>query len=312
MPASTTPPQRAIAFTAYDAYYYAFDGVLSVPLGRIVAEAVVSRPWLDTTVYVVYQSLMIVLGLYVVWQRHPDGRWNGHLIGRWLLAACFGYALYHLMPGVGPRVAMANTFPNHMPDPNGVLLAPITHFGNQPRNLMPSLHMTWAMLIVLASTPMGRLARLGAWIFLVGTFIATLGLGEHYLIDLIVAVPFTVAIEGLASLWGRRRPRLTSALAFAGGLTMTLCWLLTIRYGIDFLRAARWLAALLVLGTFVLSALLHWGPHFTFLVWLRRSSREFRAGLARLSALLSSTSWIAIPLMASFPPPRLHRTTPRK
>jgi hypothetical protein len=63
--------------------------------------------------------------------------------------------------------------------------------------------MSWALLLAMAGHQMGTTwARLGlAFVFV--TAFATLGLGEHYLIDLIVAVPFTVSVYALSSLFRR-------------------------------------------------------------------------------------------------------------
>lgn len=246
----------------YDAYYYAFDGLLPVPAARILAESIVGTPWLWLSVSVAYHSLIAVVGLYIMLQRTPDGRLSGHLLSRWLLAACLGYAFYYCMPGIGPRIALAATWPSRMPDPNTIPLALITDLSNAPRNLMPSLHMTWALLIVLAAARMGLAARIGAWVFLAATVAGTLGLGEHYLIDLVVAVPFAVAVDRLASLTGAGKDRRADVLAAAGGLAMTVGWLLAIRFGIDFLRGVPWLASAMVLATFAASAVLLFLPRF--------------------------------------------------
>lgn len=233
----------------YDAYYYAFDGLLPVPMARILAEVFAGTPWLSSTMLVAYHGLIAVMGLYIVLQRTPDGRLSGYLLSRWLIAASLGYAFYYLMPGIGPRAALAFMWPTRMPDPNTIPLAVITNFSDAPRNLMPSLHMTWALLIAMAAARIGLAARIGAWVFLAATVASTLGLGEHYLIDLIVAVPFTVAVHGLASFTGAGEKWRARALAAAGGLAMTAGWLLAIRYGTDFLRGMPWLAPAMVIAT---------------------------------------------------------------
>ena len=233
----------------YDAYYYAFDGLLPIPMARILAEVFTAHPWVSSTMLVAYHGLIAVMGLYIVLQRGPDGRLSGYLLSRWLIAGCLGYAFYYLMPGIGPRAALAFMWPTRMPDPNSIPLAVITNFSDAPRNLMPSLHMTWALLIAMAAARIGLAARIGAWAFLAATVASTLGLGEHYLVDLVVAVPFTVAVHGLASFAGAGEKCRARVLATIGGLAMTAAWLLAIRYGIDSLRGMPWLASAMVLAT---------------------------------------------------------------
>src|SRR5204862_7527755 len=67
------------------------------------------------------------------------------------------------------------------------------------RNAMPSLHAGLAYLLVLTVWPLSRGVRIAAILFLIGTLLATLGLGQHYLIDLVVAVPLALAVYAVAA-----------------------------------------------------------------------------------------------------------------
>ncbi|HEX3661355.1 MAG TPA: phosphatase PAP2 family protein [Acidobacteriaceae bacterium] len=96
----------------------------------------------------------------------------------WILAALLAPLFYASFPAVGPA---------HLGDPTA------------PRNCIPSLHMTWALLCVVY---VARPWRWAAVLFAVLTALATLGTGEHYLIDLVVAVPYTWGICRL-ELWVR-------------------------------------------------------------------------------------------------------------
>lgn len=64
-----------------------------------------------------------------------------------------------------------------------------------PRNCMPSMHVTWALLAAMSCQ--GR-ARLLAGAFVAVTAWATLATGEHYLPDLIVALPWAWALSRAA------------------------------------------------------------------------------------------------------------------
>jgi hypothetical protein len=71
-----------------------------------------------------------------------------------------------------------------------------------PRNCLPSMHFSWSLMI--AWNVQSRWLRVGLWFYAALIAVATLALGEHYLIDLIVAVPYTVAVQWVALAWDRR------------------------------------------------------------------------------------------------------------
>src|SRR5205807_3710022 len=99
-----------------------------------------------------------------------------------------------------------------------------------PRNAMPSLHMAWAVLLWFNCRPLSPAARGLAVTYVALTVIDTLGTGEHYLVDLAVALPFSVAVQAL---WARVRGD-TRYAVLAGGASLTLIWLVALRYGTRF------------------------------------------------------------------------------
>ena len=60
-----------------------------------------------------------------------------------------------------------------------------------PRNCIPSLHLAWALLLFWYSP---RFLRIPTFLFVLITCATTPLSGEHYVIDLIVAVPFSAAV----------------------------------------------------------------------------------------------------------------------
>ena len=91
-------------------------------------------------------------------------------------SAC--WILFALFPAMGPRSYSA-------------------HLLSSPRNCMPSMHLSWALLIALNAR--ATCLRVFLWIFAALTALATIVTGEHYLIDLIAAVPYTLAVQWLAT-----------------------------------------------------------------------------------------------------------------
>jgi membrane-associated phospholipid phosphatase len=98
-----------------------------------------------------------------------------------LLAGCGSFFFYAAFPAVGP---------GHF---DWRALAPQALC---PRNCMPSMHVTWALLLAINA----RSRRLAAalWVYAAIMTVSTVALGEHYFIDLIAAVPYTVAAQWTA------------------------------------------------------------------------------------------------------------------
>lgn len=96
------------------------------------------------------------------------------LIRALLVGSVAGLFCYFLFPAVGPI---------WVGQPGAI------------RNCMPSLHLTWALLLWFYSPKVLRLPWL---LFGILTAVAALGLGEHYAIDLVAALPFTAAVCALA------------------------------------------------------------------------------------------------------------------
>jgi hypothetical protein len=63
-------------------------------------------------------------------------------------------------------------------------------------NAFPSLHFSTALMLVLLAK--SRFWRVVAWVFLIGTGLATLTTGEHYVIDLVVAITFACFATAVA------------------------------------------------------------------------------------------------------------------
>jgi len=62
---------------------------------------------------------------------------------------------------------------------------------------MPSLHMTWVVLLWWNAAPSRFWIRCLTGFTLIFTVCATLGFGEHYLIDLVIAFPFALTVQAI-------------------------------------------------------------------------------------------------------------------
>jgi membrane-associated phospholipid phosphatase len=94
-----------------------------------------------------------------------------------IVAGCACFAFYCAFPAVGPG------WYDWVHGTAGMF----------PRNCMPSMHFGWALLLALNARSRWLAAALWAYAALIA--LATIGLGQHYVCDLIAAVPFTLAVQ---------------------------------------------------------------------------------------------------------------------
>lgn len=203
----------------FDSFAYAADGAFGFPIsfevGRLFREFPLPAA-ICTFIYLAPPpALVFVYALQVRRSPHPPI----DVVSLLLIMGGIGYALYFVFPVAGPGFAFAS-FPANPPDPALFTSAPMP-VPRAPRNGVPSLHMASALVAYLYARPYGRVARAVAGLFVIGTFLATMGTGEHYFVDLVVALPFTVGVQALLTKGPALRRAAVisiSALIFAGWL----------------------------------------------------------------------------------------------
>jgi hypothetical protein len=207
--------------------------------------------WERTMLIAVYELLGAAMvawyGVHVVMRQEHSRR----LLYSYLILYVAGAALYGVVPAMGPRYAFSATFPIGQPSS---VPAPAALEGYP--NAMPSLHMATALLFVFFNNR-NRWLLGTSCAFLAGTVCATLAL-EHYVIDLIVAVPFTCVAFELA------HGRVNRAMKYFGVL---LGWLLLIRFAWPTLAVHPWSLRAMAVSTLVL------GVHAILVRW-RRAATE--------------------------------------
>jgi hypothetical protein len=214
-----------------DLYLLSFDYSLGVELASSAGRWYAMNSWVHIPSLIVYVGLAIPITVVYAGRlvRFKEKALPAMLA--FLVTGPIGILFYNLFPACGPHALFQNGFPFHpfpMAQASRLLLEPLAVAG--PRNAIPSLHMGWALLAWWYSRGLSVTERGIALVFLVVTAFATLGTGEHWFVDLIVAFPFALMIQGLSSYnlsWKDTR-RLG---AFAFGLFATLAWLGMLRYG---------------------------------------------------------------------------------
>ena len=214
-----------------DLYLLSFDGSLRTQLAFGAGQLYARFPALHITALIAYVGLAIPITTIYAGRllRFKEGAFPAMLA--LLITGPIGILFYNLFPACGPHNMFGTNFPFHpfpIADLPRVVLEPAAFQG--PRNAMPSLHMAWTLLVWWYSRGLSRAERLVAFAFLALTAFATLGTGEHWFVDLVVAFPFALLIHSLCAYqisWkdSRRLP------AIMLGLMVNLAWLATLRYG---------------------------------------------------------------------------------
>jgi hypothetical protein len=155
----------------WDAAFLAADARLG--FNPLAFAAAISRHGLfNVFLILAYVLLPAVIGL--AWVLEQDR----HMRRAVAVGGCLCFLFYFLFPAVGPA---------HF---DWVKQVP---FPLNPLNCMPSMHFTWALLIAInARAPRLRLAL---WVYAGIIGVATVGIGEHYIVDLLAAVPYALVVE---------------------------------------------------------------------------------------------------------------------
>gem|GEM_PF-2197452 len=216
-----------------DHYAYAADEALGLQWSFVLGQWFDALPALRVTSAVVYYTLLFAFLVVLVLQQRALKPPYLDIFPTLLATTLIGYTLYLLFPLVGPASLFGAAFPLAPPSVSAVLTGPFD-VPDSPRNCMPSLHTVWALLIWWHCRPFAWPIRIFAGIYLTFTLLATLGLGFHYLVDLIVAAPFAVLVQAqatppcVATAGPRRRAMLLCGV-------LVIAWLLAIRYGLPVL-----------------------------------------------------------------------------
>jgi hypothetical protein len=211
-------------FETYDIKAYLTDWKLGFSPSIVLGKLANSSEELHALLTIVYNRLIIVIATCYLLNVRARNRQPGVFLGASFLAGFLGFVLYHLFPAAGPLYAFGSAFPNARPQPSTLIAMPTLLNVAAPRNCAPSLHIAWVMLAAIESRRLGRGWSAGFSIFAVLTILATIGLGEHYIVDFFLTIPFTLAVHAACDM---KRPNRGGTVLF--GTAVTLGWMAFLR-----------------------------------------------------------------------------------
>ena len=214
----------------FDLYLYAFDASLRVQLPFVIGQCLQKLPALRSISFDFYISLPVIIAVVYTGLLLHNTRRSLSAMTAFLVTGPIGILFYNLLPAMGPIYIFHDGFPwQHftLAQVHRLFVEPIPVAG--PRNAIPSLHMAWVLLAWWFARGLSLWRRVLAALFLVFTFLSTLGLGEHYFVDLVAAVPFSLFVRSLCSfeLFWTNRARLWGIFS---GLSLTLAWFALLRF----------------------------------------------------------------------------------
>jgi len=271
----------------YDAYAFHFESTLGFQPSVVLARGLMPNPWIEEVLLASYNVLplgfAVMIGAQIARPRRPAVS----LLAGLIVSMAIGVIGYHFLPVAGPRY-LNNGFPDAVPGADHIPLEALL-LPPSPRNGMPSMHFAWAVLLWLTARQLGNRWLSGFFsILLALTFVATMAVGEHYMIDLVAAVPVviaTVAIVAGTVPWSDPARRNAAVGAFA----IWLAWIVALRFAVPLFEAIPGLSWFAIAATL-------WSSVKLYRPLIRAFERAHAASPARArSALAAPAARVASP-----------------
>jgi hypothetical protein len=240
----------------FDLYLYSFDCSLRLQFSFLIGQIFSRYVWFRFAGLLFYIALPIPLALVYAAQLRRKHKSAFPVMLAFLVTGPLGVLFYNIVPATGPVHVFGPDFPWHpLLTSQAIHLVLETIPVKGARNAIPSLHMAWVLLIWWNSKGLARWIRGIALAFVVFTVLATLGTGEHYFVDLVVAFPFALMVQSLCLYplpfkFGPRRA------AFLFGTFASLAWMALVSFAIPFFWVSPVIPWLMVVATISVSTLL--------------------------------------------------------
>jgi hypothetical protein len=240
----------------FDLYLYSVDSSLRVQFSFLLGQMFARYQWVRFAGLLFYIALPMPLALvYSAHLRLKDKKAFPVMLA-FLVTGPIGVLFYNMVPACGPVHVFGPNFPWHPLSTSQAMhmvLETIPLKG--ARNAIPSLHMAWVLLAWWNSKRLSRWIRVVALAFVIFTVLATLGIGEHYFVDLVVAFPFALMVQALC-LYPLPFKSGSRRVAFLFGTFASLAWMALISFATLFFWISPVIPWAMVIATISVSILL--------------------------------------------------------
>jgi hypothetical protein len=205
-----------------------FEEGFGFQFSAVMAYVLAAVPPLDRLAWAAYNFVQIPIIVVAAFQWRRKGADGFSILPGFIFGSMIGYTCYWLTPAIGPKAYFGADFPLLHATPAYLAHLPLFDFDpHHDRNAMPSMHISWAVLIYLYSRSFPLWARCCAGLFVVLTACATMGFGEHYFMDLVVAAPLVLLVRALFAM-GLDWTNAARSRAAVSGLAMLAFWIMAI------------------------------------------------------------------------------------
>lgn len=263
---------RIIFPATWDYHVYRIDAAffgLSPQIAIINADA---PPIFQAFIHVAYAVLIFAFYAIVGLGMRHNMLVNLNVWRTFIVPFGLAFFLYAFLPLTGPAYAFFdNQFPDNLPlilsvPANQVIVPPAF------RNAMPSMHLTGALLVWMLSIGLRhRIAIIFATILVLATVWSTLATGEHYFLDLVVAVPYA-AFLGSALIWPNNlRAQWKISAPIWLSCFVFVIWMILLRIIPEWLSEHIWFVRVLAVSGLIFSLLV-----FKGMILLAVKGRQFQ------------------------------------
>ena len=274
----------------FDAVAFHMDILFGASPSVLIAKMAAPYPLLRTAMALTYDWLPVVFVILFGLQFRQEKSAPASIMVIWAMSVPCAIVAYQICPISGPAYLFWSAgFPEVLPV-LGTIPEQASMVAPAFRNGFPSLHFGGCLMLLFTARYLhAPWFKTLLWLLTGLTVLATLGRGEHYLIDLVVSFPFVVAIQAFCTHVDDKGQSCRRQ-AIAWGIGLWLVWVVLVRYGLVVFQAlpgSIWLVSLLTVG----ASLFVYKKMVPYAVWgSAELASEKLASAALPSAALPSTA----------------------